>query len=72
VDNDIHESECIMIQKVGGEVGKPGVGLGGSKGPAGANAGAPSMEAGAEAENGKGKVGDGYEAEIESRECSKH
>jgi hypothetical protein len=30
------------------------------------------MEAGAEAENGKGEVGDGYEAEIESRECSEH
>ena len=50
----IDESDCIMIQKGGGEVGKRSVGLWGSKGPAGADAGAPSLEAGEEAENGKG------------------
>lgn len=33
MNNDIDESECIVIQKGGGEVGKRGVGLGGSKGP---------------------------------------
>lgn len=54
MNNDIEESECIVIQKEGGEVGKRGVGLGGPKSPAGADAGAPSMEAGEGAENGNG------------------
>jgi hypothetical protein len=46
MNNDIDQSECIVIEKGGGEVGKRGVGLGGPKGPASADAGAPSLEGG--------------------------
>jgi hypothetical protein len=54
INTDIDESDCIVIQKGGGEVGKRGVGLWGPKGPADADAGAPSLEAGEGAENGGG------------------
>ena len=30
MNNDIEESECIVIQKEGGEVGKAGRGVGGT------------------------------------------
>jgi hypothetical protein len=50
MNNDIDQSECIVIEKGGGEVGKRGVGLGGPKGPASADAGAPRLEAGERAE----------------------
>jgi hypothetical protein len=44
LNTDIDDSDCIVIQKGGGEVGKRGVELAGSQGPANAGAGALSPE----------------------------
>lgn len=54
MNTDIDESDCIVIQKEGSEVGKRGVGLAGSKDPAGADAGVPSTEVGGGAEGNRG------------------
>jgi hypothetical protein len=44
MNTDIDDSDCIVIQKGGGKVGKPGVESAGSQGPANADAGALSPE----------------------------
>ncbi|KAM0708882.1 hypothetical protein Q7P35_002918 [Cladosporium inversicolor] len=54
MNTDIDESDCIVIQKGGGEVGKRSVEVAGSKDPAVADASALSLEAGERAEEGRG------------------
>ena len=54
MNTDIDDSDCIVVQKGGGEVGKRNVEAVGSQDPANADAGAPSLEPGEEAEDGKG------------------
>jgi hypothetical protein len=54
MNTDIDDSDCIVIQKGGGEVGKRSVEFAGSKDPANADASAPSPEAGERAEDGRG------------------
>ena len=54
MNTDIDESDCIVIQKGGGEVGKRSVEYAGSKDPANADASAPSPEVGERAEDGRG------------------
>ena len=54
MNTDIDESDCIVAQKGGGDVGKRGVGLAGSKDPADAGASAPSLDVGERAEDGRG------------------
>jgi hypothetical protein len=54
---DIDESDCIMIQKGGGEVGKRGVEAAGSSDPAKAGAGALSLEVVVETEGDGGGGG---------------
>jgi hypothetical protein len=60
MNTDIDDSDCIVIQKGGGEVGKPGVELAGSQGPADADAGAPSPEVVVDAE-ARGRGGGPWE-----------
>jgi hypothetical protein len=50
LNTDIDDSDCIVIQKGGGEVGKRGVELAGSQGPANADAGTLSPEVVVDAE----------------------
>ncbi|KAM0701564.1 hypothetical protein Q7P35_010472 [Cladosporium inversicolor] len=54
MNTDIDESDCIVIQKGGGEVGKRSVESAGSKDPAIADASALSLGAGERAEEGRG------------------
>jgi hypothetical protein len=44
MNTDIDDSDCIVIQKGGGEVGKRGVESVGSQGPANTDVGALSLE----------------------------
>jgi hypothetical protein len=57
MNTDIDESDCIVIQKGGSEVGKRGVGVIGSPDPAEAGAGALSPEVVVEAEGDRGGGG---------------
>jgi hypothetical protein len=54
MNTDIDESDCIVVQKGGGEVGKRSVEVAGSPDPPNADASAPSPEAGNRAEDGRG------------------
>ena len=54
MNTDIDDSDCIVIQKGGGEVGKRSVEVAGSPDPPNADASAPSPEAGEGAEDGRG------------------
>ena len=56
MNTDIDESDCIVVQKGGGEVGKRSVEVAGSPDPPNVNAdaSAPSPEAGERAEDGRG------------------
>ena len=54
MNTDIDDSDCIVIQKGGGEVGKQSVEVVGSPDPPNADASAPSPEAGERAEEGRG------------------
>jgi hypothetical protein len=54
MNTDIDDSDCIVVQKGGGEVGKRNVEVVGSLDPPNADAGAPSPEAGERAEDGRG------------------
>ena len=54
MNTDIDDSDCIVIQKGGGEVGKRSVEVVGSPDPPNADASAPSPEAGERAEEGRG------------------
>jgi hypothetical protein len=57
MNTDIDDSDCIVIQKGGGEVGKRGVKAAGSLDPAEAGAGALSPEVVVEAEGDGGGGG---------------
>ena len=50
MNTDIDDSDCIVVQKGGGEVGKRNVEVVGSPDPANADASAPSPEPGEGAE----------------------
>jgi hypothetical protein len=54
MNTDIDDSDCIVVQKGGGEVGKRSVEVMGSPDPPNADASAPSPEAGERAEDGRG------------------
>ena len=54
MNTDIDDSDCIVVQKGGGEVGKQSVEFIGSLDPPNADASAPSPEAGERAEDGRG------------------
>ena len=54
MNTDIDDSDFIVIQKGGGEVGKRSVEVAGSPDPPNADASAPSPEAGEGAEDGRG------------------
>jgi hypothetical protein len=54
MNTDIDESDCIVIQQEGSEVGKRDVGLAGSKDPADGDASTPSPEVGEGAVGGRG------------------
>ena len=54
MNTDIDDSDCIVVQKGGGEVGKRNVEAVGSQDPANADAGTPSLEPREGAEDGKG------------------
>ena len=54
MNTDIDDSDCIVVQKGGGEVGKQSVEVVGSLDPPNADASAPSLEAGERAEDGRG------------------
>jgi hypothetical protein len=54
MNTDIDDSDCIVVQKGGGEVGKRSVEVAGSPDPPNADASAPSPGAGERAEDGRG------------------
>jgi len=54
MNTDIDESDCIVIQKGGGKIGKQSVEFVGSKDPTDTGASVPSVEAGERAEDGRG------------------
>jgi hypothetical protein len=54
MNTDIDDSDCIVVQKGGGEVGKRNVEVAGSPDPPNADASAPSPEPGEGAEDGRG------------------
>jgi hypothetical protein len=54
MNTDIDDSDCIVIQKGGGEVRKRSVEFAGSKDPANADASALSPEVGERAEDSRG------------------
>ena len=54
MNTDIDDSDCIVVQKGGGEVGKQNVKVVGSLDPPNANASTPSPEAGERAEDSRG------------------
>jgi hypothetical protein len=54
MNTDIDDSDCIVIQKGGGEVGKRSVEVTGSPDPPNADASALSPEAGERAEDSRG------------------
>ena len=54
MNTDIDDSDCIVVQKGGGEVGKRNVEVVGSPDPPNADASAPSPEAGERAEDSRG------------------
>jgi hypothetical protein len=54
MNTDIDDSDCIVVQKGGGEVGKRSVEVAGSPDPPNADASAPSPEPGERAEDGRG------------------
>jgi hypothetical protein len=54
MNTDIDDSDCIVVQKGGGEVGKQSVEFMGSPDPPNADASALSLEAGERAEDGRG------------------
>ena len=54
MNTDIDDSNCIVVQKGGGEVGKRNVEVVGSLDPPNADASVPSLEAGERAEDSRG------------------
>jgi hypothetical protein len=54
MNTDIDDSDCIVVQKGGGEVGKRNVEVAGSPDPPNADASTPSPEAGERAEDSRG------------------
>jgi hypothetical protein len=54
MNTDIDDSDCIVVQKGGGEVGKRNVEVAGSPDPPNADTSTPSPEAGERAEDGRG------------------
>jgi hypothetical protein len=54
MNTDIDDSDCIVVQKGGGEVGKRSVEVAGSPDPPNADVSAPSPEPGERAEDGRG------------------
>jgi hypothetical protein len=54
MNTDIDDSDCIVVQKGGGEVEKRSVEVAGSPDPPNADASAPSPGAGERAEDGRG------------------
>jgi hypothetical protein len=63
MNTDIDDSDCIVVQKGGGEVGKRNVEVVGSPDPANDDASVPSPEPGEGAEESRGGVGDPREAQ---------
>jgi hypothetical protein len=53
MNTDIDNSDCIVVQKGGGKVGKQNVEVMGSLDPPNADASTPSPEAGERAEDGR-------------------
>jgi hypothetical protein len=54
MNTDINDSDCIVVQKGGGEVRKRSIEFVGSLDPPNADASAPSPEAGERTEDGRG------------------
>jgi hypothetical protein len=67
---DIENSDCIVVQQEGGEVGKRGVGLAGSPDSAGTSTSPPSLGVGVSQKEGEGveRAGKAGEAAGEGRE----